>query len=57
MRILVQADVINLEQSKTALLPLKKTPSPAVPAPVTSSIIPDHWSRLGNSRKAVLCLL
>lgn len=57
MRILVQADVINLEQSKTALLPLKKNPSPVVPAPVTSSIIPDHWSRLGNSRKAVLCLL
>lgn len=36
---------------------LWKQTSPAVPAPVTSSIISDHWSRLGNSRKAVLCLL
>lgn len=56
MRIWVQADVTNLELSKKALLPLK-TNHPCCPAPVTSSIISDHCSRLGNSRKAVLCLL
>lgn len=36
---------------------LWKQASPAVPVTITSSITSNHWYRLGNSMKAVLCLL